>query len=154
MISIRRHRTRTAPAPQRQPPRERQLGPSRRPTQQEPFASRSQEKAKPGIFTKRMAKRDATWTPLGSQWPPLGPQCVTNAPSLPYVFQASMSARAFLRNGSRMASSQRCLDCTGAVETNISPFGKRSTKSSILVSFWDYFGNPWAHLGAQGRAFW
>ena len=34
------------PATRRQPPRERQLGPSGRPTQQEPFARRSREKEK------------------------------------------------------------------------------------------------------------
>ena len=38
------HRARTAGAPRPHPPRERQLFPSTRPTQQEPFARRSREK--------------------------------------------------------------------------------------------------------------
>ena len=49
------HRGGTAPAPRRHPPRERQLGPSGRRTQQEPFAGRSREKSQiiPWIWDDR-----------------------------------------------------------------------------------------------------
>ena len=52
--ATRRQLAGNSPATRRQPPREAQLGPSGRPTQQEPFARRSREKGQ--LITKETGK--------------------------------------------------------------------------------------------------